>query len=174
MNPRYEKAPAGATARASDDSTPTKGIRTVNKVTTLIPTMKRLQSLDEPQAFRLLDESGANIYRLLTGARLGGNKQAILAAKRLMYRHECRFREFIGPKRIDVDRLIERASMLLLRAAERSAAFYQQPCRAASDFDGTTMMLTLRNVNGVLATYRYNPIKDRLARVDDQAEGGAA
>jgi hypothetical protein len=137
--------------------------------TTLIPTMKRLQSLDEHVAIKLLDESEANICRLIVGAELGGNRNEIRAAKHLLYRHECRTREFMGPRRVDEAALIERAARAMEKHAKREGYMYQEPCKTLSTFDHDTQTLTLRNVNGVLATFRYNAKANRLTYVEAQS-----
>lgn len=69
------------------------------------------------------------------------------------------------------DELIERATRAFLRFCEREGGTPTQPSRSDSTFDPETMRVTLANVKGTLAVYRYSIEHDRLSFVD--TTGGA-
>lgn len=64
----------------------------------------------------------------------------------------------------DYETLIARATKAYRLRCYKAGGEPQQPCRYSSDVeeeDGA-IMVVLRNVNGTLATYEYQPEKDRL------------
>jgi hypothetical protein len=68
--------------------------------------------------------------------------------------------------RVDQDTLVERAARAELRFSDRWLFVHEQPCKNLSTFDERTQLLTLRNVRGDLATYRYSAKRNRLTRIE--------
>lgn len=64
------------------------------------------------------------------------------------------------------DELIERATRSYARFCEREGSIPQQPSKDLSTFDPETMLVTLANVRGTLATFRYNISSNRLRYVE--------
>lgn len=70
------------------------------------------------------------------------------------------------PILVDANDIFERARRLFLRAVARAGNIPNQPSRASSDFNGGGIY-ELRNVNGVLARFRYNAATDKLRTLTD-------
>ena len=58
--------------------------------------------------------------------------------------------------------LIARATRIYARTCEQEGSVYQQPGNVESSFDAKTQTVTLANVNGTLAVFKYNQQTNRL------------